>query len=429
VLESQFGLIVDEAPGHHQVAGDPFRVVGLKGFDLVLRGAVKLLACDILVNLRRPFAVRAVGAAEVAHVGYAGRAFFLAVAAERAGTSIAAAGTVAAWTFAAVAKRLAVFSAAKAPAVAFTVPARTVTKGPVIAVTIRLTVTVPERLPLSTTKTAAVTLGVAARTVTSGPVVPVTKRLAITVPERLPLSTTKTTAVTFTVPARTITKRPVVAITIRLALSTAKATAVTFTVAARTVTSGPVVPVTIRLALSTAKATAITFTVAARTVTSGPVVPVTKRLPVAVPERLPLSTTKTTTIALAVAARTVPEGLPLSTAGCTPRGVGVVPVGAGPESAGFAAGVVVSAEPAAVIPAAVAAVVLSHVDSSCCEPTTGAIAAARIRVSFSTQPEIKRFEVRTSSSILVELPPRAGPAQGQGSASWPYSHRRRAIAP
>ncbi|WP_181762723.1 hypothetical protein, partial [Pseudarthrobacter sp. B4EP4b] len=205
-----------------------------------------------------------------------------------------------------------------------TIPKRTVLPIAIrlpIAVTERLTVAVPERLTLTATKASAVTLALAARTITKG--------LLVAVAEGLALTATKASAVTFTVAARTITKRTVVPFAIRLTIA-----------------------VTERLALTATKASAVTFTIAARTIT--------KRLLVA-----------------------VAEGLSLSPAGCTVGGIVVVPTGPGAESPGFPAGVVVSAESAAVIPAAVAAVVLSHVDSSCCEPTTGATAAARIRVSFS----------------------------------------------
>ncbi|VXB09892.1 conserved hypothetical protein [Arthrobacter sp. 9AX] len=312
VLEGQFRLVVDQAAGHHQVAGDPLGAVGLQSLDLVLRGAVQLLARYIVVDLGGPFPVRAVGAAEVAYVGYAGRAFFLAVAAEGAGAGVAAVTTARAaieaagcaavflsvapvGPLAAVAKRLAVLSATKPAAVTFAVSARTIIKGTVLAVTKGLTVAVAKRLAvLSATKPAAVTLAVAARTIIEGTVLAVTKRLTLTA--------TKPAAVTLAVAARTITKR---------------------------------------LTLTATKPAAVTLAVAARTIT--------KRLLVAVTERLALSA-----------------------AGCPLGGIAVVAARPGPESTGFAAGVVVSAEPAAVIPAAVAAVVLSHVDSSCCEPTTGA---------------------------------------------------------
>ncbi len=42
VLEGQLGLVINQAAGHDQVAGHPFRALGLKRLDLVLRGAVEL---------------------------------------------------------------------------------------------------------------------------------------------------------------------------------------------------------------------------------------------------------------------------------------------------------------------------------------------------------------------------------------------------
>jgi hypothetical protein len=336
------------------VAGDPFGAVGLKRFDLVLGGAVKFLARDIVVDLGGPFPVRAVGAAEVAHVGYAGGAFFLPVAAESAGAGVAAlsaTGTAvkaarcaaffltvtAVGTVTPVAKRLAVLSSTETAAFTFTIAARTIAKRTVLPIAVRLPVTV-------------------------------TKGLAVTVTERLSLATTETTAVTLALTARTIPKRTVLPIAIRLTIA---------------VTERLTVAVTERLALTATKASAVTFALTARTIP--------KRLLVAVAEGLALTATKASAVTFTIAARTIPkrllvavaEGLSLSPAGCTVGGIVVVPTGPGAESAGFPAGVVVSAEPAAVIPASVAAVVLSHVDSSCCEPTTGATAAARIRVSFS----------------------------------------------
>lgn len=50
VLEGQFRLVVNQAAGHHQVAGNPLGALRLKGLDLVLRGAVQLLARDILID-------------------------------------------------------------------------------------------------------------------------------------------------------------------------------------------------------------------------------------------------------------------------------------------------------------------------------------------------------------------------------------------
>ena len=52
VLEGKLRFVVDEAPGHHEVAGHPFGAVVFEGLDLVLRGAVQFLARDVLVDLR-----------------------------------------------------------------------------------------------------------------------------------------------------------------------------------------------------------------------------------------------------------------------------------------------------------------------------------------------------------------------------------------
>jgi hypothetical protein len=387
VLEGQLRLVVDQPAGHHQVAGDPFGAVGLKRFDLVLGGAVKFLARDIVVDLGGPFPVRAVGAAEVAHVGYAGGAFFLPVAAESAGAGVAAlsaTGTAvkaarcaaffltvtAVGTVTPVAKRLAVLSSTETAAFTFTIAARTIAKRTVLPIAVRLPVTV-------------------------------TKGLAVTVTERLSLATTETTAVALALTPRTIPKRTVLPIAIR------------FTIA---VTERLTVAVTERLALTATKASAVTFALTARTIP--------KRLLVAVAEGLALTATKASAVTFTIAARTIPkrllvavaEGLSLSPAGCTVGGIVVVPTGPGAESAGFPAGVVVSAEPAAVIPASVAAVVLSHVDSSCCEPTTGATAAARIRVSFSyaTRNQALRSPYIFINSSGVASRGRTGQQPGDG---------------
>ena len=52
VLEGQLRLVVDQAAGHHQVAGHPLGAVVLEGLDLVLRGAVQFLARNVVVDLR-----------------------------------------------------------------------------------------------------------------------------------------------------------------------------------------------------------------------------------------------------------------------------------------------------------------------------------------------------------------------------------------
>jgi hypothetical protein len=195
VLERELRLVVEKPSGHDEVAGNPFRAVGFQGLDLVLRRAVEFLARDILIDFGRTLTVRAVGAAEVAGVGNAGRAVLSPVAAELAGAGVApvkAAGcaVLAGCPVLPVAERPAVVSATKAAAVAVALTARTVTK--------RLTVTITKRLTLTTTKAAAVTLALTARTIT----------------KRLTLTTTKTATIAVALTARTITKR--------LTLTTAK---------------------------------------------------------------------------------------------------------------------------------------------------------------------------------------------------------------
>ena len=51
MLEGKLRLLVQKASGHDEVAGHPFGAVGFEGLDLVLRGAVKFLARDVLVDL------------------------------------------------------------------------------------------------------------------------------------------------------------------------------------------------------------------------------------------------------------------------------------------------------------------------------------------------------------------------------------------
>ncbi|WP_258061948.1 hypothetical protein [Arthrobacter sp. ZGTC412] len=329
MLEGQFGLVVNQAAGHHQVAGNPLGAGSLKRLDLVLCGAVQLFAGDILVDLRGPFAVGAVGAAEVTHVGDTGRALFLTVPPKSAGSGVAVRTTVgttveaagravlavlavtAVGAVAPVTKGLSVLSPTETTAVALAVTTRTVAEGPIFAIAVGLAVAVTKRLALTATKAAAVTLAVTTRTIT--------KRLLVTVAKRFTLAATETTAVTLAITTRTITKRLLVTVTKRLAVA-----------------------VTRRGTLAAAKTAAFPVPVTTRTIT--------KRLLV-----------------------TVTEGLALPAAGGPVGGTCVVPVGAGSETARVTPGIIVTAEPAAIISSAVAAVVLSHVDSSCCEPTTGAL--------------------------------------------------------
>ncbi|MCO4250995.1 hypothetical protein, partial [Pseudarthrobacter raffinosi] len=437
MLESQLGLFVDQASGHYQVAGNPLGALVFQGLDLVLRSAVKLLARDILIDFRGTFAVRAVRAAKVTRVGYTDRAVFCTVLAELAGAGIATV-KAAGGAVLAVSERLAVVTAGETSTFAVTFAARTVTIRLVVTVTIGFAFAAAAKglpvsaatkgLALSAAKAATFAVTFAARTVTIRLVVTVTigfafaaaaKGLPVSAATKgLALSAAKAATFAVTFAARTVTIRLVVTVTIGfafaaaakglpvsaatkgLALSAAKAATFAVTFAARTVT--------IRLPL--------TVTLAARTVTKRLVVTVTIGLPLttaaacerfpvsATTERLSLSATEGPTLAITFTTRTITKRLTFAGTRRALRSLWVT-VFAGTESARVAARIVVAAERTAVVAAAVAAVVLSHGDSSCYEPTTGAIAAARSVFRYPTQPEIKRFEVRTSHSILGETPP------------------------
>ena len=128
MLEGKLRFFVDQAAGHDEVTGNPFGALGFQGLDLVLGGAVKFLARDILVDLRGTLAVGAVGAAQVARIGNTGRAVLCTVPAELAGTGVAAVET-AGCPVLAVAERLAVVAAGEPAAFAVAFAARTVTIG------------------------------------------------------------------------------------------------------------------------------------------------------------------------------------------------------------------------------------------------------------------------------------------------------------
>ncbi|MFJ6301063.1 hypothetical protein [Pseudarthrobacter oxydans] len=286
------------------MAGDPFRALCFKRFDLVLGGAVEFLARDVLVDLRGPLPVRTVRAAEVADVGFADGTVFLAVPAKGTGTCISPAGATIETA------RCAVLAVAAASTVA----------------------AVTERLPvLSPAETATVTFAVTTRTVTEGLPVPIAIRLAVTVTERLPLTTTAEGL------AITVAKW--------LALTTTETTTIPFAVTTRTVTEGLLVTVTERLPLTTTETTTIPFAIATRTITEGLLVTIAIRLAVTVTERLPLTTTETTTIPFAIATRTITEGLAVSIAkrlslaatGGTSGGLAAVAVAAGAETPGVSA--------------------------------------------------------------------------------------------
>ncbi len=227
----------------------------------------------------------------------------------------------------------------------------------------------------------------------------ITKRLTITVTIGLTVTVTaETTTVALAIAARTITKRLTITIT--------ELAALTLAVAARTITK--------RLTITiTAETTTVALAIAARTIT--------KRLTITI-------TAETTTVTLAIAARTVPKrltititvGFALSASGSTAAGeVAAVPVRPRPEAAGLTAGVVVAAERAAVV-AAVATVVLGHLDSSCCEPTTGATAAARF-VSYATRNQALRSPyIFINSSGAAKSP---GTVGALAAVSWRSSHQ------
>ncbi|WP_251424652.1 hypothetical protein [Pseudarthrobacter sp. NCCP-2145] len=286
------------------MAGDPFRALCFKRFDLVLGGAVEFLARNVLVDLRGPLPVRTVRAAEVADVGFADGTIFLAVPAKGTGTCISPAGATietprcavlavtAAGTVAAVTERLPVLSPAETATVTFTVTARTVTEGLLVTIAIRLAVTVAEGLPLTTTA----------------------EGLAITVAKWLALTTTETTTIPFAVTTRTVTEGLLVTVTERLPLTTTETATVTLAIATRTITEGLLVTIAIRLAVT-------------------------------VTERLPLPAAETATVTLAIATRTITEGLAVSIAkrlslastGGTSGGLAAVAVATGAETPGVSA--------------------------------------------------------------------------------------------
>nr|WP_246223775.1 hypothetical protein [Pseudarthrobacter psychrotolerans] len=406
MLEGELRLFVDQASGHYQVAGNPLGALVFKCLDLVLRSAVKLLARDILIDFRGTFAVRAVGAAKITRVGYTDRAVFGTVRAKLAGAGISTV-EAAGCAVLAVTERFPV-SAAEASTFAVTFAAGTITVRLVVTIAVRLALsTTAEGLALSTTEGTTFAVTFAAGTITVRLVVTGTVRLTLTATakgltlttagERLTLTTTEGTTFAVTFAARTITIRLVVTVTVRFAL-TATAERLPVSTAAKGLA---LTATTEGLAVSAAaKGLALTVTFAAGTITEGLVVTIAVRLALtATAERLTVSTAGER-LAIPAAAK----GLTFTGTRRAFRSLGVT-VFPGTESPRLAAGIVIAAERTAVVTAAVAAVVLSHGDSSCYEPTTGAIAAARSVFRYPTQPEIKRFEVRTSQSILGETPP------------------------
>ncbi|TQJ61654.1 hypothetical protein FBY30_3965 [Arthrobacter sp. SLBN-83] len=336
----------------------------------------------------------------------------MAVAAEAAGAGVtgacAAAGLstggvatveAAGRTFLPVAKRLAVVATETTP-VTLTIAARTITK--------RLTVPVTEGFAVPVTELTALTLTLTARTITVRLTVAIAELTALTltlttgtITVRLTVAIAELTALTLTLTARTIT--------VRLTITVAELTALTLTLTARTITKRLTITVT-----STAETTPVTLTITTRTIT--------KRLTITV-----TSTTETTPVTLTITTRTITKrltitvtvGFTLPASGGSAAGeVVAVTVGPRPEAAGLTAGIVVAAERAAVI-AAVATVVLGHMDSSCCEPTTGATAAARF-VSYATRNQALRSPyIFINSSGAEKIP---GTVGALAAVSWPCSH-------
>jgi hypothetical protein len=304
MLESQFRLVVDQAPGHHQVAGNPLSAVSFESLDLVLGGAVQLLARDIVVDLRRPLTVRAVGAAQVTGIGNPHGTVLGTVAAKLAWAAVAAV-EAAGCPVLAVSERLTVVPVTKAAAFAITLTAGTITIRLVLPVTVRFAVTVAERLTVSASErltvtvakgltvssaeAAALTVAFTARTITIRLVLPVTERLTVAVAERLTLTTSERLTLTTSE---------------RLTLTRAEAAAVAFTFAARTIAIG--------LAFTGTEAAAVAFTFAARTIAIGLVVAVTVRLTVTVAKGLTVPGARGATGAFAtlpIFARTEPPGI------------------------------------------------------------------------------------------------------------------------
>jgi hypothetical protein len=182
MLEGKLRFFIDQAASHDEVTGNPLGALGFQRLDLVLGGAVKFLARDILIDLRGTFAVGTVGAAQVTRIGNTGRTVLSTVPSELAGTGVTAVET-AGCPVLAVAERLAVVAAGEPATFAVTFAARTIT--------IRLVITVAVRLPLTTTT------------------------------ERLTLSpaAAEAAAIAFTFTARTITIRLIIAVAIGLPLT------------------------------------------------------------------------------------------------------------------------------------------------------------------------------------------------------------------
>ncbi|MDQ0031940.1 hypothetical protein, partial [Arthrobacter bambusae] len=106
--------------------GNPIGIRALKGLDLVLGGPVKLLARNVVVDLRRTLAVRAVGAAQIRGVRNPGGTILPRSAAEAAPL-----GT---WTIELAGTALGAIAEAAPLPIAFT--ARTITERFAITITV-----------------------------------------------------------------------------------------------------------------------------------------------------------------------------------------------------------------------------------------------------------------------------------------------------
>jgi hypothetical protein len=178
------------------------------------RGAVKFLTCDVLIDLGRAFAVRAVGAADVLGVGNPGRTLFPGACSI---ATVATEGTTLAAALRTVTKGLTLTTVTAVRTTFFAITTRTIkvprtalrtaTKGLTLAtVTVeRATLaitgrTITERLTLATVAVERATLfAVTARTIE------VPRAALRTVTERLTLATVTVERATLAITGRTIT--------------------------------------------------------------------------------------------------------------------------------------------------------------------------------------------------------------------------------
>ncbi|MCU1531216.1 MAG: hypothetical protein JWO49_787 [Arthrobacter sp.] len=228
MLESELWLVVNQAPGHHQVACNPLGAVVFERLDLVLRCAVQFLARDVLVDLGRTLPVGAVGTAEIPGVRYAHRTVFFAVAAKLAWAGVAAVKTPGR-TILAVGEGLPVVAAAEGLTIPIATKAATLTTFTRRTVTKGLTITIATKAATLTTftrRTVTKGLTITIATTTKRLTIPITRR---TVTKRLTITIATTTErLTIPITGRTLTKR------LTITIATKAATLTTFT--RRTVT-------------------------------------------------------------------------------------------------------------------------------------------------------------------------------------------------